>query len=340
MSAVPLRLGIVGCGDFLRQQEGHINQSKSVEVAALYDPAEERSAKFAAQWKGARVCGSAEELLDAPDIDVAAIFVPPWLRKPLMCRAAKNGKHIITTKPLASSLEDCEEIRRAVESAGIVARVIYNRTSTPSVFTLKRIFDSGRFGKLTLFKQDWIHHYPQWNTWALDPKKNGGPFMDAMIHNLNIARYLMGRPATQGVMFSDRHSHFDLPCADTEFLKLDFTEAGSAHLFITWAADLRVDSTAGNFREHIDVWFAVTDQGWRINAQTVEDKTAIVATRHGQIEVIPLDPLPQTPYEAVAEAIRKKTKDFSVLASIEEAEEDIRITLLTGARPGILTDLS
>ncbi len=84
---------------------------------------------------------------------------------------------------------------------------------------LKRLLDSGEIGRLALYRQDWLHHYPQWNTWALDPAKNGGPFMDAMIHNLNLARYLMGRPVTAAAFFSEKLSHPDLTCADTETLK-------------------------------------------------------------------------------------------------------------------------
>jgi predicted dehydrogenase len=335
----PLRLGIVGCGDFLRLQEELIRQSKSLEVVAFFDPARDRAEKFAAKFPGSRVCASAEELLDDKNIDVAAIFVPPWLRKPLVCRAAQNGKHIVTTKPLASTMEDCREMERAVESAGVAAGVVYNRTGNPKAFTLRRVFDSGRFGRLTLFKQDWVHHYPQWNTWALDPKKNGGPFMDAMIHNLNAVRYLMNRAVTQGTMFSDRHSHFDLPCADTEFLKLDFVDQGAAHLFITWAADLRVDDTSGNYREHIDIWSAVTDQGWRISDEMVDGKRIMVATRHGERETIAIEPIPETSYEAMAKGIREKSDYRGTLASLAEAAEDIRIIQGTSSHIGSLVDL-
>jgi hypothetical protein len=80
----------------------------------------------------------------------------------------------------------------------------------------------------------YLHHDPQWNTWALDRDKNGGPFMDAMVHNLNIARYLMGRPMTACTFFSDSHAH-QLPCADTEAMKCDFADNG-ATLFDAFAA--------------------------------------------------------------------------------------------------------
>ena len=82
--------------------------------------------------------------------------------------------------------------------------------------------------------------------------------MDAMLHNLNAARYLMGRRVVGRAFFSDDHTH-SLACDDTQFLKVDFEQGASAHLFITWAAELAVYDSAKNDREHIDQCFMVTD---------------------------------------------------------------------------------
>ena len=51
--------------------------------------------------------------------------------------------------------------------------------------------------------------------------------MDAMLHNLNAARYLMGRRVVGRVFFSDDHTH-SLACDDTQFLKVDFEQGASA----------------------------------------------------------------------------------------------------------------
>ncbi len=100
-----------------------------------------------------------------------------------------------------------------------------------------------------------------------------------MIHNLNLSRYLMGRPVTGATFFSEKLAHPNLTCADTEALKLQFAGNGSALLFITWAADLAVFSTDGNDREHIDIFYLVTDQGWRITKEWGEGGAQIAASR-------------------------------------------------------------
>jgi predicted dehydrogenase len=229
--STPLRLGIIGCGDFLRWMAPALKQSARTRVTALFDCARPRAEQYARDL-GGRIAASANEIITAADIDAVCLFVPPWVRKDLWLQTAAARKHILATKPLAASADDSAAMAKA--AAGLVAGVIYRRTGNDVIETYKRIFERGDVGKLALYKQDWLHHYPQWNTWALDRDKNGGPFMDAMVHNLNIARYLMGRPMTACTFFSDSHAH-QLPCADTEAMKCDFADNGAA-LFDAFAA--------------------------------------------------------------------------------------------------------
>ena len=258
-----MNLGILGCGDFLRWQEETLKASRKVQVKAVYDPNRERAESWAERLD-AKAAASEDEILTDPEIDLVSLFVPPWLRQDLFLRAADHGKHLLPTKPLGHNAAACDAMVDAVVRNKVRCGVIYRSAGNPWFDTVKSLLEEGRYGKLALFRQDWIHHYPQWADWALDPEKNGGPFMDAMIHNLNIARYFMARPMRTATWFSDKLAHSDLPCADTESLRVDFEGGGVAQLFITWAADLAVHSTEGNFREHIDLLYLVTDQGWHI----------------------------------------------------------------------------
>lgn len=317
-------VGILGCGDFLRWMTGPLQSSQQVKVTALFDLDPARAAAYAATL-GGQVVDSDTAIFDDPDIDTVLIFVPPWARKDLMLRAAARGKNILTTKPLCAQVKDGVEMLDAVEDK-VRCGVIYGRTGNSSVETMKRVLDGGEVGRLALYRHEWIHHYPQWNTWATDPEKNGGPFMDAMIHNLNAARYLMGRPATHCTYFSENHAHPDLPCNDTELMKLDFVDRGSAYLFITWAADLAVYSTEGNDREHIDIFYMVTDQGWRITQANNEDgRPVIVASKEGQVREWPIAPLPGTLFDRFADAVDAGAPLPPDIPDIRMAYEDIKL---------------
>ncbi len=318
------KLGILGCGDFLRWMAPGIKNSNDVEVAKLFDPDKSRAEDYAAKLGGVAVDADTD-ILEDDGIDIVALFVPPWIRRGLIERAVASGKHILTTKPLGATVEDCKAMVEAVEQAGVQCGVIYRRTGCAPIETYKHIFDSGEVGKLALFKEDWLHHYPEWNEWATDPERNGGPFMDAMIHNMNIARYLMGRPAKRVAYFSEDFAHPDIKCNDTEFMKLDF-DGGSAHLFITWAADLEVFSKEGNDREHIDIIYMITDQGWRLTEGEGPDGFTITASKEGQTKQWVAKSLPQTTFDAFAGLIDSGGENRpGDLPSIREAYEDIKI---------------
>jgi predicted dehydrogenase len=227
---------------------------------------------------------------------------------------------------------------QSVDKASVQCGVIYRRTGCAPIETYKQVFESGEIGNLALFKEDWLHHYPQWNAWATDPERNGGPFMDAMIHNMNIARYLMGRPATSVAYFSDDYAHPDIKCNDTEFMKLNFN-GGAAHLFITWAADLEVFSKEGNDREHIDIIYMITDKGWRLTEGEGPKGFTITASRQGETKQWVAESLPETPFDGFARVISDKGKWPRDLPTIREAYEDIKIMRDAEANLGRTVDV-
>lgn len=335
----PLRVGIVGCGDFLRINEAALKTSAAITVKSLYDLDPAASARWASAL-GALSVAEADAIYDDPEIDLVFLFTPPWVRRGQVERAANRGKHILTTKPLGPNEEDCRAMVEAVRASKARCGVMYRRTGDPDFEALRGLLASGEIGRLALFRMDWSHHFPQWNRWALDPGKNGGPFMDAMIHNLNIARALMARPATRGLFLGEKLAHA-LPCNDTESLRLDFSGGGIADLFITWAADLEVTRTDGNFREHHETLMLVTDQGARLTREKdPAGNRCWVASREGKKRFFPIQPIAGgSVFDRFARAIRDEGPMPSDLAGIEEAGEDIRIIRATSARAGERVEL-
>jgi predicted dehydrogenase len=315
-------IAIFGCGDFLRWQSDSLKTSQHVKVASVYDPDAARAQKFADSL-GARVVTDPDAIFADPSIDIVALFVPPWVRKGLFLKAAAAGKHVIATKPFGSTAAECQEMTDAA-AGRIKAGIIYGRTGDAFVEAAKDLFASERLGKLALYKQDWIHAYPQWNSWATDPEKNGGPFMDAMIHNLNAACYLMDRPIETTAFFSDRLAHPTMKCADTESMVVHFTGGGLANLFITWAADLATHSREGNDREHIDLFYLITDKGWRLTKEWRPEGLVIVASREGKEEVIPCPAITETIYDAFAAHVDGAPFP-RVFANLPDATRDIAL---------------
>jgi predicted dehydrogenase len=320
------RAGLFGAGDFARIQSPVLLKSRRVQVASVYDPNPE-AALATAQRLGAQAVDSPEAIFDDPRIDVALVYTPPFTRRELVERAVAAGKEVITTKPLAPNLADARAIAAATANGRCL--VLYKRTGNALVQTLKRVLDAGEVGQMALYHHDWIHHFPYWAPWAIDPKKNGGPLVDALIHNLNTACFLAGKHvAAYGYHGYRLAQSFGIP--DTELLVVDFEGGATAHLSITWAADLAIYDVKANDRERIDVNFVVTDQRWLLRFETREGRPMVNATRDGQIRLYPVEAAPQTLYDRWADDIEAGRP---VETSAQEALRDIELCLHATANP-------
>ena len=314
-----LNAALIGCGDYLRWEIDNLNNSRFFKVKYTFDLDPEKSRTIAGKI-GARPVDSDDTIFADQEIDIVMIYTPPWARQDLFQKAAGSGKHIITTKPLAPNLKDAEKLFKTVNSK-VQCAVFYGRTGNAGVEKIKEILDSGEIGKLALYKEDWLHHYPTWNDWATDPEKNGGPFMDAMVHNLNKSIYLTGSGVKSINYFSDNFAQ-SLKCNDTEFMKVNFENGACSYLFITWAADLEVYDPTGNDREHYGILHMITDRGWYITEEENDSGPVIRAKKEDQVKEWVVNPLPHTPYDDVSISIQEGK---ALKYDISLALNDIRI---------------
>jgi predicted dehydrogenase len=320
------RAGLFGAGDFARIQSPLLLKSRRVSVASVYDPNAE-AARATAERLGAQAVESPDAIFADRSIDLALVYTPPFTRRELVEKAVAAGKDVITTKPLAPTLADARAIAEATANGRCL--VIYKRTGNAQVQTLKRVLDSGEVGSMALYHHDWIHHFPYWAPWALDPGKNGGPLVDAMIHNLNTACFLAGREVTAFGYHGYRLAQ-DFAIPDTELLVVDFEGNATAHLSITWAADLAIYDAKANDRERIDVNFVVTDQRWLLRFETREGRPVLNATRDGHVRLYPVEAAPTTLYDRWAEDVEAGRP---VETSTQEALRDIELALHATAHP-------
>jgi predicted dehydrogenase len=314
-----MKAGLIGCGDYLRWEIEELNKSQFFKVKYTFDLDREKSRRISEKI-AATPADTVDKIFSDPEIEIVMIYTPPWIREDFFSKAVYNNKHIITTKPLASNMAAAEKLFDIVNGK-VKCAVFYGRSGNASVETLKEILRSGEIGKLSLYKEDWLHHYPLWNDWATDPEKNGGPFMDAMIHNLNKSKYLIDSPVKSLNFFSDNYSQ-SLKCNDTEFMKINFVNGASSYLFITWAADLEVFDEKGNDRVHFGILHQITDQGWYLTEEEINGKPSIKAVKEKEVKIWEIKPLKYTRYDQFCVDL---LEGRNPALDIAEALEDIKI---------------
>lgn len=122
------------------------------------------------------------------------------LRAEAIKKAIAAGKHIYCEKPTSSSLEDSLELARLAREAGVKNGVVQDKLFLPGMLKLKRLIDSGFFGKILsvrmefgywVFEGDWQPgQRPSWNYRKED---GGGIIVDMFAHWRYVLDNLFGK---------------------------------------------------------------------------------------------------------------------------------------------------
>jgi myo-inositol 2-dehydrogenase/D-chiro-inositol 1-dehydrogenase len=147
-----------------------------------------RAAAALAARHGARAV-DAETALSDPAVGAVIIASSTDTHADLMERAARAGKTIFCEKPVDLSLERAKRCAAVVASTGVRVLMGFNRRFDPSFAALKRRIDDGEIGPVELVQITSRDPGPP----PLDyVRVSGGLFRDMMIHDLDMARFLLG----------------------------------------------------------------------------------------------------------------------------------------------------
>ncbi|WP_124728463.1 Gfo/Idh/MocA family protein [Staphylospora marina] len=216
-----IRYGIVGCGHIAKKHVAAIEAADGAKLVAVCDTNEARLAEFATgEVKGFT---DLAEMLKT-DIDVVCICTPSGLHARLAVQAAEAGKHVIVEKPMALTLEDADAIIDACERNGVKLAVVHPNRFRPAAVELKRMIDSGAFGKIGHVNatvrwnrnQAYFDQAPWRGTRAMD----GGVLMNQAIHNMDLLLWMAGE--VEEVFTYDATRIRDIEAEDTSVSVIRF----------------------------------------------------------------------------------------------------------------------
>jgi len=182
-----LNIGILGCGR-IGQVHGLTLRGMTTARAAAVADAMPAAAEALASRLGTQVMDP-EAMINDPSIDAVIIGTPTTTHYDLIHAAAAAGKAIFCEKPIDLSVDRINDCLAVVEKAGVQFMTAFNRRFDPNFAHLQRqIADQviGNVELVTILSRD-----P-----APPPigyiKTSGGIFRDMMIHDLDMARFLLG----------------------------------------------------------------------------------------------------------------------------------------------------
>lgn len=182
-----LNIGLLGCGRIGVVHARSIGQLEGVRVAAVSD-AMPAAAEALAAKTGAQVMNSAG-LIASPDVDAVVVGTPTDTHFDLIHAAATAGKAVFCEKPIDLSADRIRACIRIVEAAGVPFMTAFNRRFDPSMANLQARLAEGEIGEaeiVTILSRD---PSPPPVSYI---RSSGGIFRDMMIHDLDMARFLLG----------------------------------------------------------------------------------------------------------------------------------------------------
>ena len=182
-----LRIGLLGCGRIGQVHAQSIKALPDATVVAVADAIPE-AASALADVSGARV-QAAQDILEADDIDAVIIGTPTDTHFDLIHGAAKAGKAIFCEKPIDMSVDNIRACIDVVEGAGTPFMTGFNRRFDPSFAHLRQQLANGAIGAIELVTITSRDPAPPPISYI---ERSGGLFRDMMIHDFDMARFLMG----------------------------------------------------------------------------------------------------------------------------------------------------
>ena len=238
----PVRLGLIGCGGIVRLSHapGYRAIPELVQVAALADPVGanlERLGELLAVPSERRYADY-RELLEHAEVDAVTIATPHHAHAAQAIDAAAAGVAVISEKPMATSVEQAEEVLAAVRRHGVPYTVVHNFLFTPGMERARALL-AGRavgrpfFGRAkSLFNKTDDQADPD-TVWRASREAGGGAINDTAYHEIYLLETLVGSPVRY-VEARVATQHFAFDVDDLALLLLEHANGALSTVATSW----------------------------------------------------------------------------------------------------------
>ena len=187
-----LGVGLLGAGRIGNVHAKAISTHPQSKLVAVSDVNAEAAAKLAGLY-GAEA-RSNEAIIDDPSIGAVLIATSTNTHSDLIEAATRAGKAVLCEKPVDLSLARAQACLKAAGATGRPVMIGFNRRFDPNFAALKAAADGGEIGKSELLSITSFDPAPPPISYV---KVSGGLFRDMMIHDFDLACWIMGASPDQ-----------------------------------------------------------------------------------------------------------------------------------------------
>lgn len=226
------RVALIGCGAIASNVHLPVlARMREAELVVVADP-DPAARDRATAIGGVPAVADPEAVLARSDIDAVVICVGNAHHASVATAAAEAGKHIYLEKPLATDAEGARAVADAVDRAGVIAAVGFNRRFHPAMQQARALVAAGAIGRVMAVQTAFCEPAGELPGWKARRATGGGVLLDLASHHMDLVRWITGRDpvAVQASLTSDLSEH------DSARVRLDLAGGVEAQCVFSFRA--------------------------------------------------------------------------------------------------------
>ncbi|MBL7118804.1 Gfo/Idh/MocA family oxidoreductase [Candidatus Bathyarchaeota archaeon] len=182
-------IAVIGCGFWGQQHVRVLSSLENVAVRAVSDIDLNRAKSVAKEYGVPKASANNSELLEDPSIEAVSICTPTTTHWAIAEQAVSSGKHVFVEKPVCDTVEQARLLIVKAGNTGVTVMPGHIERFNPGVKRVKQLLDQGIVGEVVLLHARRVGRWP-------DRIGDVGVVKDSAIHDLDLARYLLGEPVS------------------------------------------------------------------------------------------------------------------------------------------------
>lgn len=223
-----LKVGFVGSGGMAKAHMRQLGEAEAA-ITAICDVNKE-AAKAACDEFGGKAYSDHHAMLDAEELDVVYVVVPPFAHTDAEVLAAQKGCHLFVEKPVVLDTDKGLEIQEAIEKAGVLSCVGYQLRYADPILRARKWLQGKTIAMVDSQRWGGLPGAPWWRVMA----ESGGQLVEQTTHQVDIMRFIAGEIVNVFAMYALRCmgdvENLDIP--DTQCTMFEF-ESGALGMVST-----------------------------------------------------------------------------------------------------------
>ncbi len=220
-----IKFAVIGCGSIGQRHVAVLDAEADAQLIAICDVDEQKCIKLAETYPGLVWYTDYQKMLNEADFDVVNVCTPHGLHAPMSIGAARAKKHILVEKPMAISIQDCEDMILAARENNVLLMVVkQNRYNVP-IRLAREALESKKLGRIFMVQCDvlWNRYegYYSESNWRGKMALEGGALYTQASHFIDLLIWWFGDVVKAKTMMDTKNHQIEIEDCGTSVLEFD-----------------------------------------------------------------------------------------------------------------------